>query len=95
MDALTVKTTEIRRLHAVCRAKDAAVRQVYLGQIKAARLYQHRALHSKRERRKCDNLGLKDEAHESLRAYGLYIDLRNACLYAARVVKEILKELEG
>ena len=95
MDALTVKTTEFSRLHAVCRAKDAAVRQVYLGQIKAARLYHHRALHSKRERRKCDELGLKAEAFESVQAYALNIDQRDQCIYAARVVKEILKELEG
>ena len=94
MNELTVKTNEIRRSHAVCRAKNDAVRQAYLGQIKAARLYAHRALHSKRERRTCEELGLKADAIESVQAYALNIDQRDACLYAARVLKTVLKELE-
>ena len=94
MDELTAKTNEIRRLHAVCRAQRDAVQQAYLGQIKAARLYAHRALHSKRERRTCEKLGLKADAFESVQAYALNIDQRDACLYAARVLKVVLKELE-
>ena len=95
MDALTAKTNEIRRLHAVCRAQRDAVRQVYLGQITAARLYNHRALQSKRERRKCEDLGLNADAFESAQAYALNIDQRDTCLYAARVLKTLLKNVEG
>lgn len=95
MDEFTAKSNEIRRLHAVCRAKNDAVKQAYLGQIKAARLYHHRALHSKRERRKCHELGLKADAFESVQAYALNRDQRDACVYAARVLKVVLKELEG
>ena len=37
MDEFTAKTNEIRRLHKVCRAKNAAVRQAYQSQVNCAR----------------------------------------------------------
>ena len=80
MDALTAKTNEIRRLHAVCRAKNDAVRQAYLGQITSAKQYHREALHFRRKR--------------DVFVYANNIDKRDACMHAARVLKQVLKELE-
>ena len=41
MDAFTAKSSEIRRLHAVCRAKDHMVRQAYRREIRNARKMNH------------------------------------------------------
>lgn len=85
MDALTAKTNEIRRLHAVCRAKDDAVRQAYQEQVRRARSEHHVLLHCGRFR---DN-----DAYETRRILGR--ELRDQYMHAARVLKEILKDVEG
>ena len=79
MDALTAKTNEIRRLHAVCRAQHDAVRQAYLQQIKAARQLNHQMI----------ALDLTRQCRQRLRS------CRQSYLYAARVLKKILAEIEA
>ena len=80
MDEFTAKTNEIRRLHKVCRAKNAAVRQAYRHEIERARAAHHLYLQERRVR----------SAHQHA-----CLCIRDEYLHAARVLKGVLKELEG
>ena len=46
MDEFTAKINEIRRLHEVCRAKNAAVRQAYRHEIERARAAHQGEIHA-------------------------------------------------
>ena len=87
MDEFTAKTNEIRRLHKVCRAKNAAVRQAYQSQVNCARgahrLYLQ-ALRLTSAQQACTDID--SEVARCVRAQ---------YLHAARVLKDVLKELEG
>ena len=86
MDEFTDKTNEIRRLHEVCRAKNAAVRRAYRAQVRYARQMNHELIQQHRlTGRACD-----DNDRRSIRR-----ELRDEFLHAARVLKDVLKELEG
>ena len=95
MNELTVKTNEIRRSHAVCRAKDAAVRNTYLAQIAAAHSHNHAAIRACLERRQSALLGWKAKEFDQAMLRVKEIDQRDFCMYAARVLKEILTKMEG
>ena len=84
MDDLTAKTHEIRRLHAVCRAKNDAVRQTYREQVRLALSLTRNMVAANRAR------GSQVPDHKKW----LLREQRDACLYAARVLKAVLKELE-
>lgn len=86
MNELTIKTNEIRRLHAVCRAKDAAVRQAYQEQVRHARQANTDIVRHYRLRGRA---GGDDDRRFILR------ELRDEYLHAARVLKEILTAMEG
>ena len=80
MDEITAKTNEIRRLHKVCRAKNAAVRQAYRLEVERAKAAHYLYLRERRVRsaRQDTCLCVRDEY-----------------LHAARVLKGVLTELEG
>lgn len=80
MDEFTAKTDEIRRLHEVCRAKNDVVRQAYRLEIERARAAHHLYLHERRVR----------STHQHA-----CVCIRDEYLHAARVLKDVLKELEG
>ena len=83
MDEITAKTNEIRRLHEVCRAKNAAVRQAYRLEIERARAAHHLYLLFRRERR------VRSARQDTC------LCVRDEYLHAARVLKGVLTELEG
>ena len=87
MDEFTAKTNEIRRLHKVCRAKNAAVRQAYQSQVNCAR-GAHR-LYLQTLRLTAAQQACTDIDSEVTRC------VRAQYLHAARVLKDVLKELEG
>ena len=80
MDDFTAKTNEIRRLHAVCRAKNDAVRRAYRHEIERARAAHHLYLHERRVR----------STHQHA-----CVCIRDEYLHAARVLRDVLKDLEG
>lgn len=81
MDALTAKTTEIRRLHAVCRAKDEEVKAWLRKTVAEARYSHHRAL---------------EEQRKILPNHAQYYALeRERFLYAARIMRSILTNVGG
>ena len=82
MNELAAKSQEIQRLHAVCRAKNDAVRQAYRLEVARARAAHHRYLQARRSR-----------AHQQNQQ--AYLDVRDEYLYAARVLHTLLEELEG
>ena len=85
MNELTVKTNEIRRLHAVCRAQRDAVQQALCTQVRHARSANWDMIRARTVRRYCDD----DTRRWILR------ELRDEYLHAARVLKDVLKALEG
>ena len=80
MDAITAKMDEIRRLHDVCRAKNDAIRQAYRLEIERARSAHHFYLRERRAR----------TTHQQA-----CVCIRDESLYAARILKDVLKALEA
>ena len=86
MDAFTAKSSEIRRLHAVCRAKDHMVRQAYRREIRNARKMNHEIV----RQALLNGRACGDDDRRSIRR-----ELRDEYIHAARVLRDVLKEMEG
>lgn len=91
MDNLTVKTHEIRRLHAVCRAQRDMIKQACRKQVQEARAYHHEAL---RLHRTMSTLGHCPEK-PTYYDFCLNVDLRQHALHAARTLSNLYHEMEG
>ena len=84
MNELTAKTNEIRRLHAVCRAQRDAVRQALHHQVHLARFINYSLIQTLRKKT-CGHTHPID-VHREVRA---------EYMHAARVLKEVLQDMEG